>query len=68
VTTEFTKKEGPAMSDKERINKKPGVCMPWEEKRKEIDQIKGDEQLFKQVWEEADEMAYTYIWHLLVSF
>ena len=69
VTTEFTKiGKGAAMSDKEKINKRPGVCLPWEEKIQEIEQIKGDEELFKEVWEDVDEMAHTYIWHLLVSF
>jgi hypothetical protein len=47
---------------------KPGVCIPWEEKKKELPPIQGDEAQFRQLWEEVDGMAYTYIWHLLVSF
>lgn len=46
----------------------PGVCIPWEEKKKELPPIQGDEAVFRQVWEDVDAMAYTYIWHLVVSF
>jgi len=40
----------------------PGACQPWDQK------ITGDEQLVKQIWEELDALAYTYIWQCLVSF
>jgi len=46
----------------------PGTCMPWEEKRRELPELSGDEQLVKQVWEELDALAYTYIWQCLLSF
>ena len=46
----------------------PGTCLPWEEKVKEIPEIKGDEELVKQVWEDTDALAYLYIWQCLVSF
>ena len=46
----------------------PGVCIPWEEKRKEFPEITGDEQIVKRTWEEVDGLAYTYIWQVLVSF
>lgn len=46
----------------------PGVCTPWEEKRRELPPIRGDEQLVKQVWEQIDALAYTYIWQCLLSF
>ena len=47
---------------------KPGVCFPWEEKRKEIPQILGDARIVQQMWENIESFAYTYIWHCLVSF
>ena len=46
----------------------PGVCIPWEEKRKELPDIKGDEELFKKIWQDNEALAYLYIWHCLLSF
>jgi len=46
----------------------PGVCIPWEEKRKEMAQITGDEEIVKQVWEDLDGFGYLYIWQCLLSF
>jgi hypothetical protein len=46
----------------------PGVCIPWDEKVKEWPPIQGDAQLVRQVWEEIDGLAYTYIWQCLLSF
>ena len=48
--------------------RKPGVCVPWEEKVKELPDITGDAKLVQRVWEETDALAYTYVWHCLVSF
>ena len=48
--------------------RKPGVCIPWDEKQKELGPIQGDPQVFKQVWEEVDSLAYMYIWQVLLSF
>jgi hypothetical protein len=56
------------MSDQTTTDKKPGVCIPWEEKIKELPKITGDEQLVKRVWEDTDALAYTYIWQILLSF
>ena len=47
---------------------KPGVCISWEEKLKELPEIKGDEKLLQKIWEDNEELAYMYIWHCLVSF
>jgi hypothetical protein len=46
----------------------PGVCVPWQEKAKELPEITGDADLVQRVWEETDALAYTYVWHCLVSF
>ncbi len=48
--------------------RRPGVCIPWEEKLAELPQITGDAELCRRVWEDVDGLAYTYIWHCLVSF
>jgi len=48
--------------------KKPGVCVPWEEKLKELPNLSGDKELVKKIWEDNDFLAYLYIWHCLESF
>jgi len=55
-----TAKKGPA--------RRPGVCIPWEEKRKEFPSFTGDEEIVKRIWEENDTLGYIYIWHCLLSF
>jgi len=55
-------------SEPEKTKRPPGVCVPWEEKRKELPRISGDEQLMKQVWENIDSLGYVYIWQCLLSF
>ena len=52
----------------ETIKRDPGVCIPWEEKIKELPPLLGDEQIVKTTWENIDSLAYTYIWHCLLSF
>lgn len=47
---------------------RPGVCIPWEQKLQELPEISGDKELVRRVWEEIDALAYTYIWHVLLSF
>ena len=56
------------MSEPERPKREPGVCLPWEEKRKELPGISGDEEIVKRVWGDIDALAYMYIWQCLVSF
>lgn len=56
------------MSPQNRSRLKPGVCIPWEQKRKDLARISGDEELLRDVWEELEGPAYIYIWHCLVSF
>jgi len=56
------------MSEKNISRPKPGVCVPWEQKRKELSNIPGDEEQLRRVWEEIEGPAYLYIWHCLVSF
>jgi hypothetical protein len=56
------------MAKKKQPQRRPGVCVPWEEKVKEWPPITGDAQLVKKVWEDVDAMAYTFVWHCVVSF
>ncbi len=48
--------------------KAPGVCIPWEEKQRELPTIRGDAVLVKRIWEDTDALAHTYIWQCLLSF
>ena len=47
---------------------RPGVCIPWAEKLKELPQISGDAALVQRLWEDIDALAYVYIWQVLLSF
>jgi hypothetical protein len=55
--------------DKEKQQPKaPGVCVPWEEKLKELPPIVSREDLVKQTWQNIDGLAYVCAWHLVLSF
>lgn len=56
------------MPEQTKAKIEPGVCIPWEEKRKEMPKISGDEELVKQVWQDVDGLGYLYIWQCLLSF
>jgi len=46
----------------------PGVCLPFDEKLKELPPICGDAGLVRRIWDENEALAYLYIWHVLLSF
>ncbi len=46
----------------------PGVCVPWEQRKKELPPIQGEEALFRRIWEENESLAHTFIWQCLLSF
>jgi len=55
--------------DKDMDSKvKPGLCIPWEEKAKEIPSICGDRKLVQQIWEDVDSFGNLFIWQCLLSF
>ena len=56
------------MTENKANQSKPGICLSWEEVRKELPAIRGDEELFKRIWEDNEALAYMYIWHLVLSF
>ncbi len=62
----FGKAYGMAGRPQPRV--KPGLCIPWAEKRKEISDISGDEELVRRVWEEVDGFGNMFIWQCLLSF
>jgi hypothetical protein len=46
---------------------KPGVCIPWEEKAREIPQILGDRDLVRRIWENIDGFGNMFIWQILLG-
>ena len=56
------------MPEEQKAKKEPGVCIPWQEKIKELPKISGDEKLICKVWEDIDALGYMYIWQCLLSF
>jgi len=56
------------MAEPKNIKRRPGVCVPWEEKMKELPPIKGDPDLVRKIWEDYDALGYVYIWQVLLSF
>ncbi len=47
---------------------RPGVCIPWQEKQKELPQISGDADIVKTIWENTDDLGHMFIWQCLLSF
>ena len=56
------------MAQAKTPKRNPGVCIPWEEKRKELPQVLENEPLIKKAWEDIDSLGYVYIWQVLLSF
>jgi hypothetical protein len=52
----------------DRLERKPGTCIPWTEQAKVMPPILANEELVQKVWEDNDALAYTFIWQMLVSF
>ena len=46
--------------------RKPGVCIPWEEKKKELPDIPDREELARRTWEEIDALGYSFCWTNLI--
>ena len=46
----------------------PGVCHPWEEKKKEYENILGDENIVKDQHEFFDEQLYQFLWLMVEHF
>lgn len=68
MTAEKEKAAGQSVGKVGTSIRPPGTCIPWEEKRQELGEIKGDEALVKRIWENIDALGYTYIWQVLLSF
>ena len=56
------------MSDEKVAARRPGVCIPWDERLKELPPLNGDKELAKRTWEEIDELGYIFIWHCVLTW
>jgi hypothetical protein len=61
---ERLQKEATRMTE---MKKNPGVCFPWEEKKKEYLEIKGDEEIVRKWWEHYDTQAYIHLWFCVIG-
>jgi len=55
----------PGSTPVERLNPQQLVT-PWEVKKAELGEIKGDEAMIKRNWEQLEKMAYTWIWQWIL--
>ena len=62
----FSNNYGMTRMVKRKMN--AGVCIPWEEKLKEIPNISGDREIVKSIWEDIDSLGNMFIWQSLLSF
>jgi len=46
----------------------PGVCLPWEEKLRELPPISGDPEIARRIWQSIDGLGNMYVWQCLLSF
>ncbi len=60
--------EDDIMTENAKNKPAPGICLSWEEVRKELPNIQGDEALFQRIWNDNEALAYMYIWQVLLSF
>jgi len=42
--------------------REPGVCIPWQEKKKELPRILAREDLAQKAWQEVDALGYSFCW------
>jgi hypothetical protein len=60
--------QGYGMSGRPQPRVKPGACLPWEEKLKELPEMPGDRELSRRIWEGVDGLGNMFIWQCLLSF
>jgi hypothetical protein len=63
-----SRKKVKGMAGMEEPAVKPGVCIPWEQRVKDLPEMTGDKELVRKIWEDVEALGYTYIWQCLLSF
>jgi hypothetical protein len=60
--------DGYGMAGRAATKTKAGVCLPWEEKVKELPPITGDAELTRRIWENIEGFGNMFVWQCLLSF
>jgi hypothetical protein len=63
-----SRKKVTGMAGRKTPKVKPGVCLPWEQRVKDLPEITGDPAMVQKVWEDIDALGNMYIWQMLLSF
>ena len=61
TVTKINRPESKGLTYKKQ-KREPGVCIPWEEKRKELPEIEEREELARKTWEVVDNLGYGFCW------
>jgi hypothetical protein len=61
TVTKINRPESKGLTYKKQ-KREPGVCIPWEEKRKELQEIEEREELARKTWEVVDNLGYGFCW------
>jgi len=67
-SSEKDRKRIQGMEGRQTTRVRPGVCLPWEQRVKELPEITGSPELVRKIWEDIDAFGNMYIWQLLLSF
>ena len=59
---------GYGMDSRPQPRVRGGVCLPWEDKAKELPPLSGDTDLIRRIWEDVDGLGNMFIWQCLLSF
>ncbi len=50
----------------EKLSKELKLFQPWEEYRKQIKEILGDESILKAQWDLLEQLVFIWIWNLIL--
>jgi hypothetical protein len=48
--------------------RRPGTCIAWSEKRRELPAIRGDERICQRIWDSIDALGNAYVWWIALAF
>lgn len=52
----------PKVTPFKQQERRVGVCVPWDEKKRDLPEILGDERTAQNAWEKVDSLGYTFLW------
>lgn len=54
--------------DPDGVGRPAGFVEPWPQVRQSWPKIEGDEEIVRDTWQGIDSWAYSFLWHMVVSF